>query len=335
MHIPDHYLSPSTCAVLGVAMMPVWIKSVNKVKQEIPKEKLPLLGVGTAFSFLIMMFNVPLPGGTTGHGVGAVLLAIILGPYSACACVSAALLIQALLFGDGGILAFGANCFNMAFIMPFSGYYIYNFINNRWKNKKAQYAGIALGSYIGLNLAALCAAVQFGIQPSLFTNMANQPLYCPYPLSVSIPAMMMPHLAVAGLLEAVITMATISFAKKVSPDLFCSSRKIKLNPAYKLIACLICLSPVGLLAPGTAWGEWGLDEIKNVVSNGHILGYIPEGMQQGFIFETMIPDYSVNGFPDAAAYIFSAAIGTLIAIAFFKIIEAIAKNYYATKVGEW
>lgn len=124
MHIPDNYLSPQTCAVMGTAMVPVW-KSVKKVKEEIPKAKIPLLGVGAAFSFLLMMFNVPLPGGTTGHAVGGTLLAILLGPYAACISVTVVLFIQALLFGDGGILAFGANCFNMAFVIPFMGYFIY------------------------------------------------------------------------------------------------------------------------------------------------------------------------------------------------------------------
>ena len=69
MHIPDNYLSPQTCAVMAAAMVPVWIVSVKKVKEELPKVKLPMLGVGAAFSFLGMMFNIPVPGGTTGHAV--------------------------------------------------------------------------------------------------------------------------------------------------------------------------------------------------------------------------------------------------------------------------
>jgi len=97
MHIPDNYLSPSTCAVMAAAMVPAWTVAVKKVKKEIPREKLPMLGIGAAFTFLMMMFNVPLPGGTTGHAVGGTLLAILLGPYAACISISVALLIQALL----------------------------------------------------------------------------------------------------------------------------------------------------------------------------------------------------------------------------------------------
>lgn len=136
MHIPDNYLSPSTCAVFGAAMIPAWRRAVKKIKDEIPRKKIPMLGIGAAFSFLIMMFNLPLPGGTTGHAVGAVLVAILLGPYSACIAVTASLLVQALFFGDGGVLAFGANCFNMAFIMPFSGYYTFSILKKYFKKEK-------------------------------------------------------------------------------------------------------------------------------------------------------------------------------------------------------
>ena len=113
MHIPENYLSPSTCAVMTAAMLPVWGYSINKIRTEIPKAKMPLLGIGAAFSFLGMMFNVPLPGGTTGHAVGGTFdcdsyRKPVSGMYLR---LRLRLLIQALLFGDGGILAFGANCF--------------------------------------------------------------------------------------------------------------------------------------------------------------------------------------------------------------------------------
>lgn len=88
MHIPENYLSPSTCAVMTAAMLPVWGYSIHKIKTEIPKSKMPLLGIGAAFSFLGMMFNVPLPGGTTGHAVGGTLIAILTGsPAAGCIAV--------------------------------------------------------------------------------------------------------------------------------------------------------------------------------------------------------------------------------------------------------
>lgn len=83
MHIPENYLSPATCGVMGAAMVPVWAHAVKKVNEELPKDKIPLLGVGAAFSFLGMMFNVPLVGGTTGHAVGGTLIALLFGPNAA------------------------------------------------------------------------------------------------------------------------------------------------------------------------------------------------------------------------------------------------------------
>lgn len=326
MHIPDNYLSPVTCAVLGGAMIPVWATAVKKVKAEIGKEKLPLLGVGAAFAFLIMMFNVPLPGGTTGHAVGGVLLAILLGPWSACIAVTVALLVQALLFGDGGILSFGANCFNMAFVLPFVGYGIYRLVKDRVKTAKGETVAVALGAYFGLNAAALCTAIEFGLQPILFRTASGQPLYSPYPLSVSIPAMMIPHLLVAGFVEAAFTVAIVAFVRRTSPDALHAGSGRRIRPLYVLLAALVCLSPVGLLAAGTAWGEWSIDEIRNVVTGGSALGYTPTGMANGIDFATLMPDYAVAGFPEFLGYVLSAAVGVALLVIVFKLVGVAANR---------
>ena len=326
MHIPDNYLSPSTCAVMVAAMVPVWTVAVNKVKKEITKVKIPLLGIGAAFSFLIMMFNVPLPGGTTGHAVGGTLLAILLGPFSACISITIALLIQALLFGDGGILAFGANCFNMAFALPFLGYFIYKFIKERVKSEKSEYIAMAIGSYLGINFAVLLTAIEFGIQPLLFKNASGMPLYSPYPLSVSIPAMLIPHLAVAGFVEVIFTVAIYGFIKKASPGTIYEGAKEKTKFIYGLIIALVCLSPLGLLASGTAWGEWGADKIKDVAIGGKALGYVPDGMAKGSSFKALIADYGITGLPDTVGYILSAIAGVAFLIILFKIVSSFIKR---------
>ena len=318
MHIPENYLSPSTCAVLGAVMLPAWIVAVKKVKEEVPPDKLPLIGVGAAFSFLGMMFNIPLPGGTTGHAVGGTLIAILFGPWSACLAVSIALLVQAVFFGDGGILAFGANCFNMALVLPFSGYFVYNLL----KEKISPVIAAGIGGYVGINLASLCAAIEFGIQPMLFTDAAGHALYCPYPLSISIPAMMAGHLTLFGLAEVIFTAAIFAFLKKTSPDLFAASETATGKSAYLLAAALIVFTPLGLLAEGTAWGEWGAEELPEQDFLGTALGYIPAGMENGFEFESFFPDYTVTGLPDEFAYILSAIIGTALLIICFKIFAA-------------
>ena len=325
MHIPENYLSPSTCAVMAAAMIPVWGYSIKKIKTEIPKAKMPLLGIGAAFSFLGMMFNVPLPGGTTGHAVGGTLIVILTGsPAAGCIAVSIALLIQALLFGDGGILAFGANCFNMAFVLPYLGFFLYKFLMNKTGMRKLS---AAIGAYVGINAAAFCAAVEFGIQPLLFKDAAGNALYCPYPLNVSIPAMMIGHITLFGLAEIVLTVAVLAFVEKVTPKaLDAIPVKASFKPLYIFMAVLIVLTPIGLLATGTAWGEWGTDEIATLVSGGKALGYTPAGMQNGFELSTIFPDYSMAGLPDWTGYILSAVVGVALVVIIFKIIASFMKD---------
>ena len=335
MHIPENYLAPATCVVMGAAMLPVWAHAVKKVNKELPKDKIPLLGVGAAFSFLGMMFNVPLVGGTTGHAVGGTLIALLFGPDAACIAVSIALLLQAVIFGDGGILAFGANCFNMAFVLPYVGYGIYKLIVKLFDKGRgkagARYAAAAIGSYIGINVAAFCAAVEFGIQPLIFKDAAGNALYCPYDLSVSIPAMMLPHLLVAGVVEAVFTVAVFAFVKKTSPDLIYENIKANTTvensntkahfPVFALIAVLIAATPLGLLASGTAWGEWGADEIAEVATDGTELGYTPSGLENGWSLNVLMPDYGLEGVNEVVAYILSALIGVALLVIIFKLIS--------------
>src|SRR5882762_1405894 len=116
MHIPDGYLSPSTCATLYALAAAGWYSALGQIKRRLATRTIPLISVFAAFSFVVMMFNVPLPGGTTGHAVGVGIAAVVLGPWASMITISVALFIQAILFGDGGITTFGANSLNMAII---------------------------------------------------------------------------------------------------------------------------------------------------------------------------------------------------------------------------
>ena len=331
MHIPDNYLSPTTDAVLAVAMVPVWIHSARKVREELDQKQISFVGMAAAFSFLLMMFNVPLPGGTTGHAVGGTLIACLLGPHAACLAVSVALGIQALIFGDGGILAFGANCFNMAFVLPFVGYAVYRLVLGDAPSESRRAVALFVGAYVGLNVAALVAAIEFGIQPLLFSDAAGQALYCPYPLSVSIPAMCIPHLLVAGVIEGVATVAIYEFVVRVAPDVVIepesTARKASsLAPVAVLVVILVVATPLGLLAEGTAWGEWGADEIAETGA-----GYVPAGMENGFEWEALMPDYTLGALPDAVAYVISAIAGVALLVIAFKLFSLAARprNAYA------
>ena len=324
MHIPENYLSPSTCAVFIVAMLPIWKKAVDHVREEVPADKVPLIGVAAAFSFLAMMFNIPLPGGTTGHAVCGTLIAILFGPWSATLAVSIALAIQAVFFGDGGILSFGANCFNMAFVLPFVGYGIYSAISSRVEGERGRMIGAAVGSYFGLVAAALLCAIEFGIQPLLFHDASGAALYCPYPLSVSIPAMMLGHLTVAGLAEVGFTCAILAFLRGTAPSFGIETTEGSnrtLSTVIALVVALVAATPLGLLATGDAWGEWGVEDLAEMV------GYAPSGLANGWEWSSLMPDYSLGSLPEWLGYVISAVAGVALLVAIFRLLGELMRPH--------
>lgn len=229
MHIPDGYIGPATCGFFYAVMLPIWTFASRIVKNTLKARQVPLLAIGAAFSFVIMMFNVPIPGGSTGHAVGGVLVAILLGPWAACIAITVALVIQALLFGDGGITAIGANCFNMAFILPFVGYYAYRLISAGslvGSNRRVIAAGVA--AYLGINLAALCAGIEFGLQPLFHHTASGQALYCPYGLKVAVTAMLGEHLLIFGWVEAIVTALVVKYLQKQDSSLLETGEKASL-----------------------------------------------------------------------------------------------------------
>ena len=131
-----------------------------------------------------MMFNLPLPGGTTGHAVGIAMAVIVLGPWGATIAISVALAIQALIFGDGGILALGANCFNMAVAGVWTAAAVYRLIAGRSPiDARRRVVAGGLAGYAAINVAALLTAFELGIQPLLFHDASGAALYAPYPLA--------------------------------------------------------------------------------------------------------------------------------------------------------
>ncbi len=223
MHIPDGYLGPATFTALFAIMMVIWYYVFRSANRNLGPRQVPMLSFMSALSFILMMFNLPIPDGTTAHIVGAVLIAIILGPYAATIALSVALLIQALLFGDGGITAYGANVFNMGVVMPFTGILVYIAMKKMMGNtSKASAAAGFLGGFIGILVAATTAAVEFGIQPII------APGYCPYGLSVAVPAMVAAHLLV-GPVEGLTTAIVVYYLSVNRPDLL---RLPKLGPRW-------------------------------------------------------------------------------------------------------
>jgi cobalt/nickel transport system permease protein len=320
MHIPEGYLSPLTCLVMFGLMLPFWYRGLEKLRQTMSAKSTPLIALLAAFSFVIMMFNVPLPGGTTGHAVGGALAAILLGPEIASLAVSIALIIQALLFGDGGVLAIGANCFTMAVVLPYVSHAIYRFIGGRQPLTARRWVvGAALGGWMGLNLSAFFTALLFGIQPLLFKTADGTPLYAPYPLSIALPAMVIPHLLIASVIEGGVTALVVSYLQRTNravldvaaqPALAEEVSRIgRLRGLWVGLAVLALATPLGLLAPGTAWGEWGSGQLAQ-----RGLGFVPAGLQKlESLWGAPLAGYHVPALGNTAlGYVISAFMGLLV-----------------------
>ena len=211
MHIPDGYLSPQTYLPLYGVSIAFWAVAMRRIKKGLSVRQIPYLAMSAAFSFLVMMFNVPIPGGTTGHAVGTALISLLLGPWAAVIAVSVVLIIQALVFGDGGVTAIGANCFNMAVVVAFVSWWVFRLARRGSWDKKRIYLAAFLSGYIGLVAAALATGVEFGIQPIIAKGADGLPLYAPYSLSVAVPAMVLEHMVVFGVIEGFITAGVLGY----------------------------------------------------------------------------------------------------------------------------
>jgi len=220
MHIPDGYLGPATYGSMFGLVLPFWAAASRKVNRTLQAKQAPYLAIGAAFSFVIMLFNIPVIGGTTGHATGATLIAILIGPWAATISLSVALVIQALLFGDGGITAIGANCFNMAVAGCFTGYGVYRLLSARSDpSGRRRWIAAAAAAYISLNISAVLTATELGIQPLLEHTVDGQPLYAPYPLEVALPAMALEHLLLFGFVEAAVTALVVRYFQRNEPGM--------------------------------------------------------------------------------------------------------------------
>jgi cobalt/nickel transport system permease protein len=348
MHIPDGYLSPATCAALYAGAAPFWYVALRRVKRLLHTRLVPHLSVFAAFSFVIMMFNLPLPGGTTGHAVGVGIASIVLGPWGSMLAISVALLIQALFFGDGGVTAFGANAFNMGVVGSLVAYGAYRAVAGRAAlTAPRRVFAAALAGYVAINASALCAAIEFGIQPALFHDASGAPLYAPYPLHIAIPAMLIGHLTFAGLAELILTGGVVAYLQRTDVSLLKLTAPAAVRDAAGVerggvsgnwramrtlwlgLLLLIVLTPLGLLAAGTAWGEWGVEDFADPSARKQIAAASnnqappvqpPAGLSRlARLWTAPMPDYAPTFLKSAAfGYIMSAMTGTgLIILVFF------------------
>lgn len=251
MHIPDGFLDARTCVgtycLAGAGL--AW--AGRQVTARWNDRTVPLLGVMSAFVFAGQMVNFPVVGGTSGHLLGGVLAATLLGPWAAALALTTVLVVQCLFFQDGGLTALGANLLNLALLGTGVGYAVLYGVRRLWPGRRGLLAGVAIASWFSVVAAASACALQLAASGTA-------------PLRLVLPAMVVTH-AFIGVGEALITVSVVSFVLKVRPDLlYESSSQNRPRLPWGSVAAYGLAVAVGmglLLAPlASSWPD-GLERI--------------------------------------------------------------------------
>lgn len=206
MHIPDGFLNLGTAAGSYVISAGGISYAVRQANLKLRERHVPLMGVMAAFIFAAQMLNFPVAGGTSGHLVGAALAAILLGPWASVLIMTSVLIVQALLFQDGGLTALGANILNMGLVASFLGYYTYRAITAvAGQGRRSLLVSGFAGAWVATVGASLACAVELSVSGIV-------------PLQIALPAMGGIH-ALIGIGEGLITTAVLSLVLATRADL--------------------------------------------------------------------------------------------------------------------
>jgi cobalt/nickel transport system permease protein len=205
MHIPDGFLDTKTWATLDVVSAATLAYGISRLNRKIEERQIPLMGVSAAFVFAAQMLNFPIAAGTSGHFMGGALVAILLGPWAGMLVMATVLIVQCLLFQDGGLLALGANIFNMGIVGTLVGGYLYRLVKKLGGETKGLWAGAFLAAWFSIVVSASLCAVELAFSGTV-------------PLKAALPAMAGIH-ALIGIFEGFITVSVVGVLQKVRPDL--------------------------------------------------------------------------------------------------------------------
>lgn len=330
MHMADALISPLIGGAMYIAAAKAGANSVNKVKNDMDETRIPMMGVMGAFVFAAQMINFTIPGtGSSGHLGGGMLLAAVLGPHAGFLTMAAVLVIQALFFADGGLLALGCNIFNMGFYTCFIAYpLIYKRLLKKGHSTARITRAAMLASIGGLQLGAFSVVVQTMLSGRTELSFASFLL-----LMQSI------HLAI-GIVEGMITAAVINFVWKARPELIVGTGAadgLKISQRRLLFIFLITALIIGGLLSWYASSnpdglEWSLYNSMNMEAPEHT-GGLHKWLSDAQDKLAVLPDYSFRAgikAPEQAGTSTSGILGSLFTLLVIVsagiIIKALAKR---------
>ena len=258
MHIPDGFLDAKTAIATGVFSATGLGAALRRAGRHMESRKVPLIGLAAAFIFVAQMINFPVASGTSGHILGSTLAAVLLGPSAAIIVMSSVLIVQALIFADGGILALGANIFNMAIIAPLFGYGIYTVLRILFRGEQGRLVAVGFASWAATVIAAVFCAGELA-----WSGTASW--------GAAFPAMAGVHM-LTGLGEATITMLVIAAISRTRPELLEDHGQASTNEGMSTSIVYIALVIIGLLlliAPHASQLPDGLEKVASSLGFEH------------------------------------------------------------------
>lgn len=313
MHMADALVVPAVAGTMYVLSATTAGLSVKKVREENDPKKIPVMGVMGAFVFATQMLNFTIPGtGSSGHLCGGMMLSALLGPYAGFLTMIGVLLVQCLLFADGGLLALGCNIWNMAFYGCFIGSLL---IWRPFMKKGASKAKIIAASIIGCVLTLQLGAFSVSIE-TLLSNVTE------LPFSVFVATMQPIHLAI-GLVEGIITAAVLVFVYEARPEILWGIGERK-NATGRLsfrstivvlgIAAVICGGVISLFASAFPDGlEWSMEKVAGTAEL-EAAGSAYDTASSIQEATSLLPDYAFKGSESALGTSFSGIVGALVVV---------------------
>jgi cobalt/nickel transport system permease protein len=276
VHIPDGFIDVKTAVTSGVFSSAGLGIAIKKLKIELPASRVPLIGLTAAFIFAAQMLNFPVVGGTSGHLIGATLAVVLIGPYAAVLAMSAVLILQCLMFADGGLTALGANIFNMAIVATVCGSVIYRLVLRLFGDSlRSRLTATAFAAWCSTVLASVACAAELAISGTVAWSLA-------------FPAMGGIH-ALIGIGEALITTLVVAAVAKLRPELLAVQETSKTGYKYVLaFGIIISCALVIFIAPlASSWP----DGLERVAEN---LGFMNKATETAIV-NSPLPDYQTPG----------------------------------------